>query len=362
MITESLNNLAVTRGPLQIGLHEWIGREVITTVSETIYGPDHPFKDRANVEAWHQFGAGFVPLLVNFVPQLTAQKYVQAREVLVKAFEQYFEDKRHADPETSPLIKNRYKLFRERGLPSNDIARHEVGASLALLINTIQAAFWLVYHLFSNPATLAECRRELSGAVREENGLYTVDLAYIKASCPVFLSTFKETLRFRSINVAARIVINDTLIGEQYLLKKDSVVLIPGTVQHHLKSVYGDDAEQFNHRRFVRESAGKPKRFNPLAFRVFGGGSVVCPGRYFATTEILALAGMIALQFDVRPRDESWPTPTVEKSNPGISFQQPDRDIEVEVSPRDARVFRMTMMRSEETAATSSGDLVITDV
>lgn len=303
-----------------------------------------------------------MPLLLNLIPQITARKYVQAREVLVEAFERYFEDKGYADPEACPLIKDRYELFCERGLPLKDIARHEVGSTLALLLNTIQAVFWLVYHLFSNPAVLAECRRELSEAVTENNGTCTVDLAYIKTSCPVFLSTFKETLRFRGINVAARIVLNDTLVGEQYLLKKGGVVLIPGIVQHNSKSVYGDDAALFNHRRFVRESGSKPKRFDPLAFRIFGGGSVVCPGRYFATTEILALAAMIALQFDVRPRRGSWPTPTVEKSNPGITLQQPDSDIEVEVSPRDTRVFRMTVTGSEERAAASTGDLVVTDV
>lgn len=303
-----------------------------------------------------------MPLLVNFAPQITARKYVQAREILVKAFERYFENKGYADEKACPLIKDRYELFVQRGLPPNDIARHEVGSSLALLINTIEAVFWLVYHLFSNPAVLTECRRELSEAVTEDNGECTVDLAYIKTSCPVFLSTVKETLRFRGINVAARIVLNDTLIGEQYLLKKGGVVLIPATVQHKSESVYGGDAAVFDHRRFVRAAGSKPKRFDPLAFRVFGGGSVVCPGRHFANTEILALATMIALQFDVRPRHGSWPTPTVENSNPGISFMQADSDIEVDVSPRDTRMFHMTVTRSEESAAASKGDLVATDV
>lgn len=326
-------------------------------------GPNYPAPlDRWNVDSHSQFGAGFVPLLVNFAPRITARKYVQAREILVKAFERYFENKGYANRMACPLIRDRYELFLQRGLPANDIARHEVGSSLALLINTIQAVFWLVYHLFSNPEVLAECRRELSKAVTEDNETYTLDLAYVKTSCPVFLSTFKETLRFRGINVAARIVINDTLIGEQYLLKKGGVVLIPATVQHNSESAYGGDASLFNHRRFVREPGSKRKRFDPLAFRVFGGGSVVCPGRYFATTEILALAAMIALRFDVQPRRGSWPTPTVENSNPGITFQQADSDIDVEVSPRDTRMFRMTVALWEERAAASTGDLVVTDI
>lgn len=52
IITESLNQLAAEEAPLQVGLHEWIGRQVIKTASEAMYGPDTPFKDPANVKAW----------------------------------------------------------------------------------------------------------------------------------------------------------------------------------------------------------------------------------------------------------------------------------------------------------------------
>lgn len=52
IITESLNQLVAAKAPLQIGLHEWIGRQVIATASEAMYGPDTPFKDSTNVRAW----------------------------------------------------------------------------------------------------------------------------------------------------------------------------------------------------------------------------------------------------------------------------------------------------------------------
>jgi cytochrome P450 len=263
------------------------------------------------------------------------------------------------------LVKNRYDLFHQRGLSTADMARHEVGSSLALLINTIPATFWFAYHLFSDAALLETCRRELSKGIRVDgSGTRSVDLAFIKSSCPTFLSAFQETLRFRGINVAARVVVEDTLVDNQFLLKKGGILLIPATVQHRLVSVWGDDADEFNYLRFVRESGSKKKaRHDPAAFRVFGGGSVVCPGRYFATTEILAMAALMILRFDMAPCSGVWVTPTVHKSNPGISFQQPDSDIEVEVRPRDASKWEISVLRQDEAAGTlSGGDLAVTDV
>ncbi|KAI0806442.1 cytochrome P450 [Xylaria sp. FL0064] len=347
LISKSLGDLHGVTSPPVLKLHEWISRTIIMTSTETMYGPRNPFRDPGTIQIWQEFGTGFVPLIVNFLPQLFDRKPVRAREALVKCFESYYENGGYENPEVSSLIRNRYGIFHERGLSTKDIARHEVGSSLALLINTIPATFWFVYHLFSDPVLLEICRRELSGGVVVgDDGTRSVDLAFIKTACPTFLSAFKETLRFHGINVAARVVLEDTLVNNQFLLKKGGILLIPGAVQHGLESVWGHDASDFNYLRFIRVQADQKKRHNPAAFRVFGGGSVVCPGRYFATTEILG----------------RWTTPTVYHSNPGISFQQPDHDVEVEIRPRDEWKWKISVLQPEETVGASTlGDLNVTD-
>lgn len=285
---------------------------------------------------------------MNLFPRLLARKPVKARERLVKSFELYHEKEGYKDPKTSALIQNRYEIFQRRGLSVADMARHEVGSSLALLINTIPATFWFTYHLFSDPMALSACRSELARGIRVEgDGTRTIDLAFIKTSCPTLLSTFKETLRFHGINVAARVILEDTIVDEKFMLKKGAVLLIPATVQHSIASAWGDDVDEFNYQRFIRDPADKNSRgHDPAAFRVFGGGSVVCPGRYFAKTEILALSALMILRFDVRPCLGHWSIPTVHKSNPGISFQQPDHDIAVTVQPRDESNWNVTVRRS----------------
>ncbi|KAI1439191.1 cytochrome P450 [Xylaria sp. CBS 124048] len=378
-ISQSLDELKAAgkgKGESVLRLHEWVSRTIIKTSTETMYGPMNPFRDERNIGIWQEFGAGFVPLIVNVLPQLLARKSVLARAKLVKCFEEYFQKQGHTHPEASALVRNRHALFHERGLSASDIARHEVGTSLALLINTIPATFWFVYHLFADASLLRICREELSRGVvtageqgqgqGQGQGRQSVELAFIKTACPTFLSAFKETLRFHGVNVAARVVVEDTLINEAYLLKKGGILLIPGAVQHALPSIWGEDAGEFNAARFLTK-----RRHNPAAFRVFGGGSVVCPGRYFATTEILALAALMVLRFDVRPCGgegegegrREWVMPTVHKTNPGISFQQPDEDVEVQVQARDACQWEIVVSRPDETAGmTSLGDVTVTNV
>lgn len=100
-----------------------------------------------------------------------------------------------------------------------DVARMEAGGSVGLTSNTMPATFWTLYHLLSEPVALKDCREEMSKAV-SENGDTHLDLAYIKTSCPILASTMQEALRFHSIGMSARAVMEDHVLGGMYLLKK----------------------------------------------------------------------------------------------------------------------------------------------
>ena len=68
---------------------------------------------------------------------------------------------------------------------------------------------------------------------------------------------------------------------------------------HQHKNIWGDDAGEFNPRRFMELM--RSKDIHPAAFRAFGGGSTLCPGRHFAANEILVLVALIILQFEFQP-------------------------------------------------------------
>lgn len=188
---------------------------------------------------------------------------MQAREDLVQAFVRYYEAGGPTD--ASPLIKDHFRVHSSNGVPVEDMARLEVAISVAIISNTMPASFWLIYHIFSDPAVLEDCRNELLEGVTTHDGAHTIDITYIKNQCPIFLSTFQETFRMHSTSVASRVVLEDYVLDGQYLLKKGGVILIPASVQHNLDSAWGSNVDKFYHKRFLQESRGK--RYNPVAFR-----------------------------------------------------------------------------------------------
>ena len=66
------------------------------------------------------------------------------------------------------------------------------------------------------------------------------------------------------------------------------------------------------------------------------GGQTLCPGRHFALTEIMMLAAVCVLQFDILPIGGRWVEPAIERSPSGASFPIPDEDIHVHLRPRDS--------------------------
>lgn len=301
------------------------------------------------------------------MPAFTAQKPAKAHDTLVRASQKYYARGGHQS--ASSFIKHRCEFYLSRGVPYDDIAWIEVGASIGFTSNTKPVAFWLLYHVCSDPAVLDACRGELmsKALVRTEESsgsIRTIDMARVKSSCPVLFAAFKETFRVHSIGISIRRVIEDDVLDNTYLLKKGSYLLIPTAVQHRIKSIWGEDADRFDHIRLLQDGGSdsdqkSSRRPNPVAFRAFGGGSTLCPGRHFATTEILAFVALSIMRFDIRPpAGGRWVMPTVSKSKPNVGLDQPDHDLEVELVPRDegAVEWRVAFSGSWEPMRVSAED------
>jgi cytochrome P450 len=277
-------------------------------------------------------------LIIQLLPTIFARESVSARETMKKAFLQYFQKLGHQ--EGSDLIKARFDHSIEYNIPLEDIARYECGGAVGILTNTSPSSFWMVYHLYSNEVVLNDCRQELTKVISDssvitENGetktVRTLDMTSVKTACPILLSTFQEVLRTHSVGISARLVMEDHLLDGKYLLKKGGTVMIPGPVQHTSSVTFGSNVDAFNHRRFLPGE----RTHNPMAFRAFGGGTTLCPGRHFATTEILAFTALMVLRRDVKPTSGEWVCPTTHKAGLWESTPMPDYDIEVTIAPRD---------------------------
>ncbi|KAI1774207.1 cytochrome P450 [Hypoxylon cercidicola] len=316
-----------------IRLFDWVRHEIFAATMDATYGPHNPFRNAKNEEAWFEYESGIMALLMDFMPNVFARRSVKARDVLVAELKRYFEENRHLDG--SLLVQLRQKHNSAFGLDLSDIAHTEIGQVAAGII-------------LADPVIYEDCRREIDQLVQTgPDNVCTIDLAQIRTQCPILVSTWQEVLRFHGISIAARIIQEDTLVDNQYFLKNGGVVLIPNAVIHSDKSLWGPTTDQFNHKRFLGTRKDGGTRYPAAAFRGFGGGHVLCPGRHFASTAVLALVALLIARFDVRPIGGKWIEP---KNNMVMdrACPLPKKDVEVELIPRGNQKWRATFSNNDK--------------
>lgn len=300
----------------------WIRRFVARGTGRLLYGESNPLASSPDLEdAFWDFDHGLGGLLAGVFPRLTARKAYSGREKLVAAFEGWIRAGRHEADDVPDIIRERLRIAREHGFSIEAAARSELSFLFAGIVNTATTTFWTVLQIFAREDLLDEVRDEICRCV--DGG--ELSLEKLKTTCPTLLAVVRECLRLGSDNYSVRLVKTDTeLAGGQYMLKAGSVVQIAGAVIHADRGIWGEDVDVFNHKRFLKppqtmngdvhaaEGDGRPQvqqalsgGVHPAAFRAFGGGKTLCPGRHFAINEILAFVAVIVLTFDIEAADGS---------------------------------------------------------
>jgi len=281
-----------------------------------------------------------IPILLGFLPSIIARKAIKARDQVVDAFVQYYRAGGHES--ASLLARSRYEVAKRNGVPLKDIARFEVVSSVAVLVNTVPASFWLLFLIFATPGLLEEIRGEVDAVTKtttvDGKPCKELDITGLKGNCPLLLSTYQEVLRWRSVGTSVREVTEDIMLNDQWLLKKGAMLQMPTRVLHQDASLWGLDVEQFNPRRFMKgekQQTENGKRPNDVCFRSFGGGKTLCPGRNFATNEILAFVSVFVARYDMVPeKGREWVLPTTDNSNAASVMMSPDYDVPARISKR----------------------------
>ncbi|KAI4604303.1 hypothetical protein KJ359_000437 [Pestalotiopsis sp. 9143b] len=351
----SFEKLAAQRSTT-VKLYEWLGHEIFASTMEATYGPHNPFRKPEVERAWFHFESGIMTLLMGLSPSMFARRALKTRELMVAEFDRYFEQQRHL--EGSLLVQLRQKHNSAFGL-DKDSAHLEIGQVAASIVNTAPTAFWTVWQVLADPVVFEDCRREVADLVTTDpQGVCTIDLAQVRTKCPILVSTWQEILRFHGSSIAARIIKEDTLVDNQYLLKKGGVVLIPNAVIHSDQSLWGPSAGVFNHKRFLKPTKDEANRYPAAAFRGFGGGHVLCPGRHFASTEVLAFLALILARFDVRPVGGKWVEPKKD-SVMDRACPLPKQDVEVELVSKGNQQWRVIFSDSDNGIDIVAEDLAV---
>lgn len=210
-------------------------------------------------------------LVDNIIAERKAAPSVEAEDLLSRMLNS-------KDPETGERLDDeniRYQII------TFLIAGHETTSGLLS---------FAIYYLLNHPEKLQKAYEEVDRVLTDPTPTYkqVVDLKYIR----MILS---ESLRLWPTAPAFSLIAKeDTLLADQYPLKKgESVnVLIPKL--HRDPDVWGDDVEEFRPERFEN-----PNEVPQQAYKPFGNGQRACIGQQFAIHEAALVLGMVLKHFEL---------------------------------------------------------------
>ncbi|KAK6354063.1 hypothetical protein TWF730_008481 [Orbilia blumenaviensis] len=207
----------------------------------------------------------------------------------------------------SRLIRNRVKLNSQVFADDDHLAHASIHASLfwGLEANAIPTTCWLVAFALFTPGLLERLRAELASYAQPPTGgssLPTFDVETL-SKLPLLNAVWQETLRLGVSSLSPRIVLEDTEI-DGFVYKKGGMIQGLSPLMQLDEEIWGKDVHEFNAERWLpypgEEPAVASKRIRDLQSRLrpFGGGTTVCPGRHFASQEILAMAAVLIMAFE----------------------------------------------------------------
>lgn len=283
----------------------WIRHFVTIGTADYLFGPENPLKRSPELEDdFWAFDHGLGGLMMGVFPSVTASRAYKGRERVVAAFLTYYRDGRQE--QASKIVRDRHRIERSYNMSDDMVSRSALSFLFAGVVNTTTTTFWVVLRLFADPDLLATVRAEIEHSLaqaREIHGQDHLSIALIQESCPMLVAVYRECLRLGSENSSVRLVKEDMVLNNKYYLKKGGVVQIAGGAIHADKAIWGDDVAEFNPKRFLNGPKGSGASFHPAAFRGFGGGKTLCPGRHFANNEILCFAALIVRSFEITAPD-----------------------------------------------------------
>ncbi|KAF2194561.1 cytochrome P450 [Zopfia rhizophila CBS 207.26] len=319
--SELLNPMIPGSESLSISLMDFVKRTFTTANAFAIYGPQNPFAMHPELlSKFWEYEAGMIAVMANIFPWITARKPWLARKAINAALQEFVEKEYYKT--ASPMIQKRVAINLKHGLTTKMAGHAELILLFGIIGNAVPTTFWFLANVFSRPELLAQIRKETATAVTtsSDGKERVINVTKLKTTCPLLVSTYRETLRkianLSSVRLVTRTHAITTPNHRPYLLKKSSIVQIASGVIHSAPSVWGSDATEFVPTRFIsttttseqfssstasaeRTATALPKNVPSAAYRAFGGGSVICPGRHFAQSEILGFVALCVWMFDV---------------------------------------------------------------
>ena len=149
---------------------------------------------------------------------------------------------------------------------------------------------------------------------------------------PKLESTAFEALRISSTAQSSRQVLSDTKLPSGNTLAAHSDLIIVNRTGLHDASIFGEDINTFHWDRFL----GKEDLAKADAYRPFGGGIGLCPGRFLAKATIMMVAALMLTRYEIDASPSGYKVPRMDTKTPPAGILDPaaGEDMVVRVKPR----------------------------
>jgi cytochrome P450/NADPH-cytochrome P450 reductase len=151
-----------------------------------------------------------------------------------------------------------------------------------------------IYFLLEHPECLDRAREEVDrvlGGTLQPTFDQLHELTYVRQVLDEALRLWPTASGFR------RHAREDTVIGGgRYAIPKDLAMMVLSPMLHRDKSIWGEDAEEFNPDHTTPE---RMSTIPPNAYKPFGTGQRACIGRQFALQEAVLVLGMLLQRFEL---------------------------------------------------------------
>jgi cytochrome P450 len=176
-----------------------------------------------------------------------------------------------------------------------------------------------------------------------------MDGHYIAEKCPLLESAFHEVLRLHITSNTVRYVEAETTFQGK-ILEPGNPLMMPLLQLNHLPDIWGRDHNTFNPTRFLRNKG----LASHTAFRPFGGGPNLCPGKAFASRQVITYVAYLLYKFDVHlpelnGKPQQFPKNQHDTLAFGVAVPKPGTDYVVELT-RSANVDIKELKQSPKTS------------
>ena len=201
----------------------------------------------------------------------------------------------------SKLINVREKLYRsdkyKHLFTQYDIGALQATTLFAGIANTAPLGCWAVVDLLLHPEALEAVKQELKEIISSSSALiYEKETL---AKLPILESCINESIRRVFNIISLREVIKNTTIESvdktKIGLRKGDVLIYPGFLKHFDPYLFGPNPYEYQYDRFVKED----NQTKAPAIMLFGCGTHMCPGRFWAINEIKILVALIIQHMDI---------------------------------------------------------------